>query len=656
MKISDYNYCGFLRIAAIAPEVTIADPDINSDSIIEEISRHRDCDIILFPELSITGYTCADLFAQSLLIEASYNALLKIRDFSSAECPDSCIVVGAPLRLGSSLFNCAVFICNGRIIGAVPKSHLPNYSEYYELRWFTSGKNIIETMFTMPDGSQFPLGDNLLFDYKGAKIAAEICEDLWTVIPPSCEAAINGADIILNLSASNETIGKHRYRRSLISQQSARCRCIYAYASAGAGESSTDVVFPGYTTIVADGCILAESLFKDCGDLSSVSDVDIQKIRHDRMHCNTFGINNSDKYFRTINCLAPDNKTIIDSDSDISLKGIRIERHPFVPDDSSHKDENCTEIVRIQCLGLMQRLKAIGCHDVVIGVSGGLDSTLALLLACRTFDMMNISRTGIHAITMPGLATTSKTHNNAWTLMKHLGCDCLEIPIGNAVAQHFKDIGQDPERHDATYENSQARERTQILMDYANKTGGIVLGTGDLSELALGWCTYNGDHMSMYGINASVPKTLVKHLVEWFARRDSDRIVKETLTDIINTPISPELVPAKEGDDIAQKTEDLVGPYELHDFFLYNMLRFAFTPRKIFILACEAFAEVYSPETILKWEKTFYRRFFNQQFKRSCMPDGPKVGSVCLSPRGDWRMPSDASSHLWLSQLDTIEF
>ena len=654
MKINQYKYCGFRRIAAAVTEIRIADPDFNTDAIIAAATQNKDCDLIVFPELCISGYTCADLFNQSILLDKCRRALLRIRDYTLNENSDTCLVVGAPLEIGTKIYNCAVFIYNGNILGAIPKCHIPNYGEYYELRWFASGYDLDLATAKLPDFTEFSVDRRLIFDIAGMKVSAEICEDLWAVVPPSCHAALNGADIIVNLSASNETIGKHRYRTQLIAQQSARCRCVYAYASAGAGESSTDVVFPGYAAICSDGIMQAESDIDALGALTVKSDIDIEKIRNDRRRCNTFfstGHTADDRF--TISASSTYEPADLDAneDDDIPLLGMKIDPHPFVPADSTHKDSNCTEIIRIQCLGLMQRLKAINCKDIVIGVSGGLDSTLALLVACRTFDMMGISRKGIHAITMPGLATTSKTRNNAWNLMELLGTECIEIPIGAAVAQHFSDIGQDPERHDATFENSQARERTQILMDYANKTGGIVLGTGDLSELALGWCTYNGDQMSMYGVNASVPKTLVKHLVEWFANRDANPEIRRILIDIIETPISPELVPGKEG-EIAQKTEDLVGPYELHDFFLFNTLRNGFSPLKIFFMAKTAFAAHYDDATIMKWERTFYRRFFNQQFKRSCMPDGPKVGSVCLSPRGDWRMPSDASSHIWLAELD----
>lgn len=656
MNKRDYKYCGFRRIVCAIPEIRIADVAHNLDQICNLISANDDADIILFPELCLTGYTCADLFGQVSLLDAAEDAIGKLTSLSTAH-PTLMIVAGAPVRFANSLYNCAIFISAGRIVAAVPKINIPNYSEYYEERWFASGAGFGPDTFVSIAGRRVRFTPYQLIDFEGMKIGAEICEDLWVPAPPSARLAMAGADIILNLSASNETIGKYRYRRDLISQQSARCRCIYAYASAGAGESTTDLAFPGYAAIAEDGTILSESPAFEEGELSITADVDIQKIRHDRLHTNTFsnaaGISQSE-YAETRCDTTPSGAA--SANEDITLTGRRILRHPFVPDDISHRNDNCTEIVNIQCLGLRRRLQAIGCRSLVIGVSGGLDSTLALLVACRTFDQMGLPRTGIQAITMPGLATTSKTRNNAWQLMELLGVTSLEIPIGAAVDRHFQDIGHDPNCHDAAFENSQARERTQILMDYANRCGGIVLGTGDLSELALGWCTYNGDHMSMYAVNASVPKTLVRHLVAWFADRASDMSISKVLWDIIDTPISPELVPSDDdADTIAQRTEDLVGPYELHDFFLFNTLRHGFPPRKIFLLAREAFDGTYDDSTILKWLRNFYRRFFNQQFKRSCMPDGPKVGSVCLSPRGDWRMPSDASASLWLREVEQLE-
>lgn len=649
MKKRDFYDCGFRRIVCAVPEIHIGDVWYNQDSIIKIIETHRDADLIVFPELCVTGYTCADLFGQKSLLRAASNALSKIAD----KVNDTLVLVGAPIEWRNSLYNCALFLHAGKIVGCVPKIFIPNYSEYYEARWFESGAGIDEEEILV-NNQKIPFSSGFLYCLNDMTVGAEICEDLWVPEPPSGRLSMKGADVIANLSASNETIGKHRYRRDLIAQQSARCRCIYAYASAGAGESSTDLAFPGYAAIAEDGTILKESPRFSSGELIVSADVDLDKIRHDRLLTNTFGSLTGKISYAQEN---PIEETALKSE--VSGNTIELERqidpHPFVPSDPNHRNENCTEIIHIQCHGLRRRLEAIGCDKLVIGVSGGLDSTLALLVACRTFDMMGLPRTGIQAITMPGLATTSRTHSNAWQLMERLGVTCIEIPIGPAVDLHFHDIGQDPNLHDATYENSQARERTQILMDYANKCNGIVLGTGDLSELALGWCTYNGDHMSMYAVNASVPKTLVKHLVEWFAEREKDKKTSEILRDIIATPISPELVPSDEdADTIAQKTEDLVGPYELHDFFLFHTLRNGFTPRKIFLLSHMAFKDIYDDKTLLKWERNFYRRFFSQQFKRSCMPDGPKVGSVCLSPRGDWRMPSDASSRVWIDEVDKL--
>lgn len=671
MNKSDYYKCGFRRLVCAVPQIKIADTAANFSAIAKVIEENQDADFIVFPELSISGYTCADLFQQSLLLDNVEVALAKLLELSDKVA----YVVGAPLRFKNEVYNCAVFFDGYEILGVVPKIFLPNYAEYYEARWFASGSEVPDDARISINGRTYPFGTKLIFNVNGMKIGAEICEDLWVPEPPSGKLCLAGADVIVNLSASNETIGKHHYRTSLISQQSARCRCVYAYASAGAGESSTDLAFPGYAAIAEDGSILAQSPRFSEGEIMVKADVDLDKIHHDRLKANTFrAATGMVKDYHIINSMFSNaytgnlyedfclNNPFFEDEEEIKtteekpLIGRAVDPHPFVPSDPQHRNENCTEIINIQCHGLRQRLSAINCRTLVIGVSGGLDSTLALLVACRTFDQMGIPRSGIQAITMPGLATTSRTRSNAWKLTELLGVTCIEIPIAKAVDVHFSDIGQDPEKHDAAYENSQARERTQILMDYANKCGGIVLGTGDLSELALGWCTYNGDHMSMYAVNSSVPKTLVKHLVEWFADREKNREIAEILIDIINTPISPELVPSDDDvDTIAQKTEDLVGPYELHDFFLYHTLRNGFSPRKIFLLARRAFGEKYSDAVLLKWERNFYRRFFSQQFKRSCMPDGPKVGSVCLSPRGDWRMPSDASSRNWLDEVDKLE-
>lgn len=663
MTIKNFHDCGFLKVAAVVPKVVVGDVENNVKNILDclESEELKNTSLVVFPELSITGYTCADLFLQRRLLTVAREGIDKIAIWSDTK-PDKMIVVGAPIVHRNKLYNCAVFINNGRVVAYIPKTHIPNYGEYYEKRWFESALGLDNSTLN-DDVHGVPFGTNIIVSHHGMNIGAEICEDLWVPIPPSSFLSMKGADVIVNLSASNESLGKSRYRRSLILQQSARCRAAYLYASAGAGESSTDLAFAGYAAVAEAGAIAAESAtFEErnysCNaiDHLAVADIDIQHIREDRKRYNTFGdLQNELPKPLIINTASCSDLWEISKD-ECALTSPEINPMPFVPSDPAHRSENCTEIVNIQCHGLLQRLNAIHCHRIVIGVSGGLDSTLALLVAVRTLKMAGVDPNNVYAITMPGEATTSRTHNNALDLMERLGCTCLEIPIGAAVAQHFKDIEQDPGKYDATYENSQARERTQILMDYANKVGGIVLGTGDLSELALGWCTYNGDHMSMYAVNASVPKTLVKYLVEWFAYDTNDEEIRRILLDICDTPISPELVPAvKKEDEIEQKTEDLVGPYILHDFFIYHTLRNGFTPAKIYYLACEAFKEMFDKKTILKWERTFYRRFFSQQFKRSCMPDGPKVGSVCLSPRGDWRMPSDASSRTWLAQLDEIE-
>ncbi len=639
------NSLGYIRVAAASPEVKIADVDFNINEIIRMsgIAESQRADIIVFPELSVTGYTCADLFFQPLLLDKAEEALLKLKNFSEGK--HTAIVVGSPLRCGSRLFNCAVVICNGEILGAVPKTHLPNYNEFYEKRWFAEG-SYCHGEYPVNSGIVI-ISRNNLFKIAGATIGIEICEDLWVPTPPSCSMAKAGAEIILNLSASNEQAGKHKYLVDLIIQQSARCRCAYVYASAGMGESSTDLVFSGNCIIAENGSLIAESERFKLQDQILIRDIDVDMLRNDRRKFSTF----YDGEIPNFNIIISENDNIQNKSTDILRY---ISSHPFTDGEPKLFRERCEEISSIQAWGLAQRLRAINCHNTVIGISGGLDSTLALLVNAKAFDMLGYNRKGIHAVTMPGFGTTSRTHSNAMQLMELLGVDIIEIPIGPAVEQHFKDINQDADVHDATYENSQARERTQILMDLANKTNGIVVGTGDLSELALGWCTYNGDQMSMYGVNASVPKTLVKYLVTGYADQTDNPDIRKVLLDIVDTPISPELLPASPDDTIDQKTEDLVGPYELHDFFIYEMLRHSFTPAKIYKMACHAFEGKYSDETIRHWLKVFYRRFFSQQFKRSCMPDGMKVGSVCLSPRGDWRMPSDASVAIWFKEVENL--
>lgn len=644
---------GYIRVGAGVPSVKVADAAYNIDRIYEMAweASSRGVRVLVTPELGVTAYTCADLFEQSLLQQKAEKAVMDLA--ARLSMTDIAVAVGCPVMFRGRRYNCAVMIYGGSVIGIVPKTYIPNYGEFYEKRWFVSGKDMRneETCF---GGIAVPFGTDLIFDIFGARIGIEICEDLWVANPPSCGLVLAGAELILNLSASDELIDKHEYLRSLVAQQSARCRCAYVYASAGWGESSTDLVFAGNALIGDDGSLHEQEHRFPMDPVLNVRDIDLEKLRNDRSRFSTFydpAVDPSD--YRII---APEPISRYGQGPEQVCPqlpdGVCVDPMPFVPDGKEDLDSHCDEIINIQARGLMQRLHAIGCRHAVIGISGGLDSTLALLVTVKAFDLLGLDRKGITGITMPGMATTSRTHNNAVSLMEELGVTSIEIPIGAAVAQHFSDIGQDPDRYDVTYENSQARERTQILMDYSNKIGGIVIGTGDMSELALGWCTYNGDHMSMYGVNASVPKTLVRHLVRWFADEFGGK-VSEVLLDIVDTPISPELVPSGK-DTIAQKTEDLVGPYELHDFFLYHFLRNSFRPAKIFRLAERAFGGRYESRVILKWLRTFYRRFFTQQFKRSCMPDGPKVGSVCLSPRGDWRMASDASSAMWLDEVDAI--
>lgn len=646
------NRYGFFRIASAIPSVRPADVYYNCQEI-KRLAKDADkasAGIVVFPELSVTGYTCGDLFNQDILLNKSFDAILELAKFSLEI--KTAMIVGAPVRFGGSLYNCAVLIQEGRIKGIVPKKHIPNYNEFYEMRWFREGK---KSEAVLKLDYEIPFSTEQIFNINGVEVGIEICEDLWVPIPPSCDMARRGADIIANLSATDELAGKNQYLKSLVEQQSARCRCAYVYSSAGAMESSTDLAFAGNAIIAEDGVILASSKRFCLTPQIVFADVDVEALRNDRMKYSTFydgaGIPDCEEY---VHSAFRDSEEPAGQDFN-PVEYRRIDPMPFVNDNPAFLNERCEEISSIQAWGLAQRLNAIGCRHAVIGISGGLDSTLALLVTVKAFDMLGISRKGITGVTMPGFGTTGRTRGNAWTLMEKLGVTPLEIPINNAVNVHFSDIGHDPSKKDAVYENSQARERTQILMDLANQVGGIVIGTGDLSELALGWCTYNGDQMSMYGVNSSVPKTLVRHLVHWYLLTESDPETKSVLQDIIDTPISPELLPADNEGNIAQKTEDLVGPYELHDFFLYNMLRHGFSPAKIFFLAGIAFNGVYSRAEIKKWLGTFYRRFFSQQFKRSCMPDGVKVGSVCLSPRGDWRMPSDASVRLWMAQIDEIK-
>lgn len=644
---------GFLRVAAAAPTVKVADVRFNLSQIKSKILEleKNGVELAVFPEMCITAYTCADLFHNSTLIDAAAEALIELRELSLGL--DIHFAVGLPIRHSGALYNCAALVRNGRI-DLVAKSYIPNYNEFYERRWWRPMRpGITETVDIMGETAEMSTGK--VFRSHGAKVGIEICEDLWVPIPPSCRLAMAGAHVILNLSASDDLIGKYAYLQSLLRQQSARCMCAYAYAGAGWGESSTDLTFDGKAIICENGSMLRANKRWTPEDNTVICDVDVDAIDRDRMHMTTF----ADCANIECHAIATEssseapipNDSIDKNTANFAGRGLMryIDPHPFVPSGDEAIRERCEEIINIQVAALAKRLDAINCRSITIGISGGLDSTLALLIAVRTFDRLKLDRKGIIGVTMPGFGTTDRTHFNAVELMNELGVTIREISIVPAVNQHFKDIGHDPAIHDVTYENSQARQRTLLLMDIANQTGGIVLGTGDLSELALGWATYNGDHMSMYGVNAGVPKTLVKYLVRYFAMEaGEDSGVRLRLLDIVDTPISPELIPADENGNIKQKTEDLVGPYELHDFFLYYMLRFGFTPERIYLLARHAFTdEQYSDETIKHWLSTFMRRFFSQQFKRSCLPDGPKVGSVCLSPRGDWRMPSDASSTLW---------
>ena len=625
------NRYGFIKVAAATPLVKIADCHANAaamDRMTVE-ALERGVSIVVFPELSLTGYTCGDLFLQSRIIEAGDEALEAL-----LATPRPIVsIVGMPIYYKNNLYNCAVVIANGRICGIVPKSYIPNYSEFYESRWFSEGRDIRNAEITIC-GQRVRFGTDLLFEVHGTRFGVEICEDLWVPAPPSSDMAQAGATLIFNLSATPEILGKHTYLRSLIKQQSARALCGYIYASAGVGESSTDLVFTGNGIIAENGKIIAarDRFVRDAR--LTVADIDVEYIFNERRRHTSFI--NLDNRFDVIKI-------------DIPQKGSALERdinpQPFTPEDL---DEGCREAFTIQCSGLAQRLSHIGCKSVVIGISGGLDSTLALLVTAATFDMLGLDRKGIIGVTMPGFGTTDRTYNNALVLMRELGITTREISIRKACEQHFADIGLDPAERGAAYENSQARERTQILMDLANKENGIVIGTGDLSEAALGWATYNGDSMSMYNPNCSIPKTLVRKLVEWCAENDNNESVCATLKDIVDTPVSPELLPADSDGNIAQKTEDLVGPYELHDFFIYNFLRNGFSPAKIEYLATKAFEGRYTAEEVKHWLQLFLRRFFSQQFKRSAAPDGPKVVTVSLSPRGDLRMPSDASVSEWL--------
>ena len=638
---------GFIKTAAVTPKVQVADPEGNAREIIRlaKEAAGNGAKIIVFPELCITGYTCGDLFLQELLLESAKEALLQI--IRETRELDALIFAGLPWEKEGKLYNVAAVFQGGKLLGLVPKTCIPNYGEFYELRHFARGNQEADAVWTdSGDGERdyIPFGTRLLFtceEMPGLAVAAEICEDVWVPDPPSIHHALAGATVIVNCSASDETTGKDAYREALISGQSARLVCGYIYANAGEGESSQDLVFGGHNLIAENGKILSRSArFKN---ETIYADLDIARIVGERRRMTTF-FSRTDAVYTEIGFHLNKEETKLSR---------FIDPAPFVPDDSQDRQKRCEEIFAIQYMGLKKRLEHTRSRTAVVGISGGLDSTLALLVAVRAFDSLGLPRKGILGVTMPCFGTTDRTYRNACELVRKLGGTLREVDIREAVTTHFRDIGHDPEVHDVTYENSQARERTQVLMDLANQSGGLVIGTGDMSELALGWATYNGDHMSMYGVNAGVPKTLVRHLVRYYADTCGDPELAATLLDVLDTPVSPELLPPKDG-VIAQKTEDLVGPYELHDFFLYYVLRFGFTPAKIYRLARLAFAGVYGDDTILKWLKTFYRRFFTQQFKRSCLPDGPKVGSVAVSPRGDLRMPSDASAAIWLKELETL--
>ena len=638
---------GFVKVAAAVPAVKVADVMYNVQEI-ERLIAMADAEhveVVVFPELSITGYTCQDLFRERLLLDKAEEGLLRLIDFTRKL--DVIAVVGMPIEVGWLLLNCAVVFQQGNIFAVVPKSYWPNYGEFYEKRWFASARDLNPTTIYLA-GSPVEISNEpvVIRTSDAICLGIEICEDVWAPIPPSNNLTMAGADIILNLSASDELIGKHQYLRSLVAQQSARTICGYVYSSCGFGESTQDVVYGGNAMIFENGIMLIEGNRFSFQPQLQTAQIDVERLRTERRANSTFKTAQRNGHARRVDAKLP-----------LEQHPFTLERaidpHPFIPSDKDMAD-TCEEILNIQTAGLAKRLVHANCQHVVVGISGGLDSTLALLVCARTFDKLGYDRKGIVGVTMPGFGTSDRTHDNATSLMQSLGISQMEISIAKAVKQHFEDIGHDINNHDVTYENSQARERTQILMDLSNKLSALVVGTGDLSELALGWATYNGDHMSMYGLNAGIPKTLIQYLIRYIALLPKSSAERDVLIDIVNTPISPELTPADDKGNIQQKTEDLVGPYELHDFFLYYMLRFGFSPTKIMLMAENAFGNSYDRETIKKWLATFCRRFFAQQFKRSCLPDGPKVGSISLSPRGDWRMPSDASSALWLQECDNL--
>ena len=638
---------GFIKVASAVPAVKVADVEYNVKEIerLIALADNEGAEVVCFPELSLTGYSCQDLFKEQLLLSKSEEGIIELLDFTRKL--DIICIVGMPVQGGSLLLNCAVVIQGGNVLGVIPKTYLPNYNEFYEKRWFASAQDLNPSEIYLAGNPVSISSEPKLFQTSdGVRFGVEICEDVWAPIPPSNNLTMAGADIIFNCSASDELIGKHRYLRSLLAQQSARTMSGYVYSSCGFGESTQDAVYGGNAMIFENGRVLAEGERYSFQPQIQYAQIDVERLRTER-HTNSTFINAQ----RNAHAVVIEAKAVV-GDHPFTLTRA-IDAHPFIPSDAEMA-ETCEEILNIQTSGLAKRLIHTNCQHVVIGISGGLDSTLALLVCVRTFDKLGLDRRGIVGVTMPGFGTSDRTHDNAASLMQTLNISQMEISIADAVNQHFIDIGHDSSIHDATYENSQARERTQILMDLANKFNALVVGTGDLSELALGWATYNGDHMSMYGVNAGIPKTLIQYLVRYIALLPAFSAQRNTLIDIVNTPISPELTPADEEGNIKQKTEDLVGPYELHDFFLYYFMRFGFRPTKIFLLAQTAFGDAYDRETIKHWLTTFCRRFFSQQFKRSCLPDGPKVGSISLSPRGDWRMPSDACCALWLKECSEL--
>lgn len=644
---------GLVRVGAAVPSLALGNVKENMKRHLAMMreAKEKHVSIVTFPELSLTGYTCGDLFFQRRLLDDVTGALLALKD----EMPEGILaVVGAPLEIEGALYNCAVVLHKGEIISAVPKTFLPNNGEFYEKRWFQSGDARRDASVAIPKLKTDVCRQAIFEMEDGVRFGIELCEDLWAPLPPSTMLSVEGAEIILNLSASNELLSKREYRQQLISQQSARCQCGYVYVSAGMGESSSDLVFSGHSVIASCGTVIRESEGYLADNYLMTADVDIDRIRADRMKQSSFADcaaqvramwKQEPNILRTMeNALLPDD----------AAPDYRVSKHPFIPSDKASRQLRCAQILAMQATALARRLSVTG-GKVVVGISGGLDSTLALLAACKAVDMLHLPRTNILGITMPCFGTTDRTYHNALDLMTSLGVSQREIPIHNAVRQHFADIGHDESDHSVTYENCQARERTQVLMDVANKIGAIVLGTGDLSEIALGWCTYNADHMSMYGVNSGVPKTLVRWVIQTAAENEAFSSSRECLQSILDTPISPELLPPDEKGNILQQTEDVVGPYALHDFFLYYAIRFGYPPKKVFDLCCIAFKDDFSCETILKWLKNFYRRFWTQQFKRNCMPDGVKIGSIALSPRGDWRMPSDAQYKAWMDECDCIK-